>query len=75
MDISIRNAVVEDSQCIVSAEQEIAKKPGYFCSQPSELSTENVKKTISDISQNGNGVYLVAEHEEQIVGHAFLLQF
>ncbi len=74
MDIIIRNAKVEDAQSIVQAEQEIAQVPGYFCSQPSELSEENVKKTISNIDENGDGVYLVAEHNKQIVGHAFLLQ-
>lgn len=68
MTITIRKAKTEDARCIVEAEQEIAQKPGYFCSQPSELSEENVKRTI----ESSHGIYLVAEKEGGLVGHAFL---
>jgi L-amino acid N-acyltransferase YncA len=68
----IRKAKVEDAQAIVTAEQEIARTPGYFCSQPSELSEQNVIKTISSLAESGTRIYLVAELDEKIVGHAFL---
>lgn len=68
MTVMIRKAKVEDAKSIVSAEQDIAQEPGYFCSESSELSEENVRKTI----QSPRGVYLVAEKEGILVGHAFL---
>src|ERR1700722_9438275 len=72
MNITIRKAKVEDAHAIVTAEQEIAKTPGYFCSQPSELSEQNVVRTIRMLSDSGKGIYLIAEREGKIVGHAFL---
>lgn len=68
MTITIRQAKTEDARCIVEAEQEIAQEPGYFCSQPSELSEKNVRQTI----ESSHGIYLVAEKEWSLVGHAFL---
>ena len=62
MTITIRQAKTEDARCIVEAEQAIAQEPGYFCSQPSELSEQNVKQTI----ESSHGVYLVAEKEVTI---------
>ncbi len=72
MNITIRHAEVSDAHAIAEAEREIAKEAGFFCSQPAELTDENVVKTISAFRANNNGVYLVAEYEKQIVGHAFL---
>ncbi|MDB6081601.1 MAG: acetyltransferase, family [Chlamydiia bacterium] len=69
--IQIRQATVEDARAIVDAEREIAEELGYFCSEPSELLLENVVNTIV-ACRNGNGVYLVAETNGNIVGHAFL---
>jgi ribosomal protein S18 acetylase RimI-like enzyme len=66
--ITIRKAEVKDALCLVEAEKEIAQEPGYFCSQPSELDEKAVIETI----QSPKSVYLVAEYEGQIVGHAFL---
>jgi GrpB-like predicted nucleotidyltransferase (UPF0157 family)/GNAT superfamily N-acetyltransferase len=67
----IRQAKIEDANAIVEAEREIAKEPGYFCSQPSELTLENVVNTISAF-KDGSGVYLVAEFDGKLIGHAFL---
>lgn len=72
MKIAIRQAQIEDAQAIAQAEREIAQEPGYFCSQPSELTDENVVNTILQFRKNKNGVYLVAEYQGLIVGHAFL---
>ena len=68
MNAIIRKAELRDAASIVKAEQEIAQEPGFFCSQPSELSKENVKNTI----EASNGIYFVAECNECIAGHAFL---
>lgn len=68
MNITIRRAEVKDAYCIVEAEREIAQEPGYFCSQPSEFDEKAVIQTI----QSPQSIYLVAEHEGQIIGHAFL---
>ena len=72
MNTTIRKATVEDAHAIVTAEKEIAETPGYFCSQPSELSEQNVIKTISSLADSEKGIYLVAERDGKIVGHAFL---
>ena len=68
MTITIRQAKIEDARYIVEAEQEIAQEPGYFCSQPSELSEKNVRQTI----ESSHGIYFVAEKDGSLVGHAFL---
>lgn len=71
MNLVIRKAELKDATCIAEAEREIAERPGYFCSQPSELSEEAVKQMI----ESTHSIYLVAEYEGQIVGHAFLEPF
>ena len=68
MNAIIRKAELRDAASIVRAEQEIAREPGFFCSQPSELSEQNVKNTI----ESSNGIYFVAECNGWIAGHAFL---
>lgn len=68
MNITIRKAEIKDASCIIEAEREIAQEPGYFCSQPSELDEKAIKQTI----QSPQSIYLVAEYEGQVVGHAFL---
>lgn len=68
MNITIRKAELKDAFCIIEAEREIAQEPGYFCSQPSELNEKAVIQTI----QASQSIYLVAEYEGEIVGHAFL---
>lgn len=68
MNATIRKAELRDAANIVRAEQEIARKPGFFCSQPYELSEKNVKNTI----ESSHGIYFVAECNGCIAGHAFL---
>ena len=72
MDIKIRHAQVEDAHAIAEAERQIASQSGFFCSQPSELTDENVLNTISSFIKDENGVYFVAEHKGFVVGHAFV---
>lgn len=68
MNLTIRTAEVRDAPHILRGEQEIAQTPGYFCSQPSELTEKAIVQTI----ESPHSIYLVAEHEGQIIGHAFL---
>lgn len=68
----IRKAHVSDAAAIAEAEREIAKTPGYFCSEPHELTEQKVEETLSHFLATERGIYLVAEHEGQIIGHAFL---
>lgn len=68
MNATIRKAELRDAASIARAEQEIAREPGFFCSQPSELSEQNVKNTI----ESSHGVYFVAECNGCIAAHAFL---
>jgi RimJ/RimL family protein N-acetyltransferase len=74
MVIAIRHAALEDAHEIAEAEREIAKDPGFFCSQPFELTDQNVEHTITGFLKYKNGIYLVAECKNEIVGHAFLEQ-
>lgn len=71
MKIVIREARIEDASAILEAERAIAKVPGYFCSDPSELILENVLHAISTFRSN-EGIYLVAETDGALIGHAFL---
>lgn len=70
MTITIRKAEVKDAYVILTASQEIAKIPGYFCSLPNELSKQDIVKRIKTLSENG--LYIVAELDGKIIGHAFL---
>ncbi len=67
MTITIRAAQIADANAILEGEREIAKTPGYFCSEPSELLLENVVHSISS-----GCLYLVAEFDDKVIGHAFL---
>ena len=70
--ISIREAKTDDAAVIVEALREIAVKPGFFASQPSEITCENIMATISGV-KNGSGICLVAESDGKLVGIAFLI--
>lgn len=70
MKITIRPAKAEDANQVAEAEREIAKNPGFFCSQPFELTDQTTAEAIAECTKTG--VYFVAEHEGNIVGHAFL---
>lgn len=69
--VLIRPARIEDAASIVDAERAIAKEPGIFCSEPSELKIENVVETITS-AMDGKAIYIVAESNGKLIGHAFL---
>lgn len=64
----IRKALLEDAAQITEAAREVAREPGLLCSHPLEIDEELVKQTIS----SPKNIYLVAQEENTIVGHAFL---
>jgi ribosomal protein S18 acetylase RimI-like enzyme len=66
----IRNARPEDASILAEAEREIAKIPGRLASLPEELKDSAFKEKI--IALMDTGIYLVAEKQGKIVGHAFL---
>ncbi|HTB79096.1 MAG TPA: N-acetyltransferase [Polyangiaceae bacterium] len=67
---SIREARWEDAPLIAAAERKIANSPGKLASRPDEIDDDVVGKKILDL--DGRGIYLVAEHADTVVGHAFL---
>jgi RimJ/RimL family protein N-acetyltransferase len=71
-NILIRAATVSDASAIVNAEKQIARNPGLFVSLPHELNEQNVIRTIKAFEASQTGIYLVAEINGKIVGHAFL---
>ena len=75
MDLSklnIREARVEDAVVLAEAERTIAKTPGFLTSQPFELVDEHFENKIIELANADNGKYLVAETDDEIVGHAML---
>lgn len=70
LNLSIRDARIEDAAILAAAERVTAKTPGLLVSRPSELILESFEKKIADLSKLGR--YLVAEKDGKIVGHALL---
>lgn len=69
----LRDAHSEDAHCLFQAEQQIAGAfKGLFVSLPNELTEKSVQDRIQLLS-DGRGKYLVAEVNDQIVGHASLV--
>lgn len=69
-NLIIRKASLNDAAQLYNAEFETAKTPGLLVSRPGEFSKQAFERKI--LALNDNGLYLVAEHDDQIVGHALL---
>ncbi len=69
-DLVIRRARESDAPILCNAERDIARTPGRLVSVPEELLPQNFAAKIRDLSPTG--MYLVAEREGAVVGHAFL---
>jgi ribosomal protein S18 acetylase RimI-like enzyme len=69
---SIRRAHPEDAAALVAAEREIARIPGRLASQPNELQEDAFRDEIVKLNARDGGIYLVAEQDGKIVGHALL---
>lgn len=66
----IRHALVADANTLCSAERNTARTPGLLVSRPHELHPEAFARKIAALTDDG--LYLVAEHQGQVVGHALL---
>lgn len=72
LPITIRRARVEDASVLAAAEREIAQTPGFLVSRPHELTDAKFATRIADLATSENGRYLVALHQDALVGHAML---
>lgn len=70
---TIRHANPSDAKTLMQAEQHYAQTPGYLVSNPHELNEEMFAKKIKALG-SGEGIYIVAEQNGQIVGHALMDQ-
>jgi len=71
--VAIRQAKAQDAAALYKAEQSIAlKKPGHILTQPHELNDSHFKEKIGQLSDHPRGVYLIAEVDNSVVGHALL---
>jgi len=68
--VTIRRARVADALALCAAERETARVPGRLVSQPHELHEEAFAQKIAALEHDG--IYLVAEHDGAVVGHALL---
>jgi RimJ/RimL family protein N-acetyltransferase len=70
--IVIRAARPEDASVLVEAEREAAAEPGLLTARPHELRVEHLERRIVELVEHPRGRYIVATHDTDIVGHAFL---
>ena len=71
--LMIRDAREEDAALLAGAERLVAARPGYLVSRPEELLDEAFRATIRRFTESDEGKYLVAESDDEIVGHAVLI--
>lgn len=57
---------------LAAAERAIARTPGLLASRPEELKDEDFKQKILLLSQSETGLFVVAEQDGTLVGHAIL---
>lgn len=57
---------------LAAAERAIARTPGLLASRPEELQDEDFKQKILLLSQSETGLFVVAEQDGTLVGHAIL---
>lgn len=68
----LRHARPEDASQLAAAERAIASVPGKLASRPDEIDDDTVRRTIVELAERARGIYLVAEREGTIAGHALL---
>lgn len=72
-NVVIRQAKDQDAASLFKAEREIAlQKPGHMLTLPHELNDDHFKEKIGQLLDHPRGVYLIAEVDNTIVGHALL---
>jgi ribosomal protein S18 acetylase RimI-like enzyme len=68
----IQAARTQDAPTLAAAERAIAQIPGRLASRPDELHDEAFRAKIDKLSDSDQGLYLVAEQDGRIVGHALV---
>jgi RimJ/RimL family protein N-acetyltransferase len=71
--LTLRKALVTDAPVLCNAERETARTPGLLISHPHELTYESFADKIDALTRDG--LYVVAERNERVVGHALLEPF
>jgi len=69
---AIRSARPNDASLLAAAARAIARVPGKLASSPKEISDDALRNTIEAFADRAHGIFLVAEIDDKIVGHAFL---
>lgn len=67
---TIREAIEADAPVLCEAERMTARTPGLLVSLPHELREDAFRRKIADLRETG--IYLVAERDGAIAGHALL---
>jgi RimJ/RimL family protein N-acetyltransferase len=70
--MKIRNANVDDAKAISEGEYATAVTPGLLNAQPGEIPLAAYIEKIQSLTADPKGIYVVAEIDEQIIGHVFL---
>jgi putative acetyltransferase len=70
--LSIRRARSDDASLLAQAERAIARVPGRLAPRPDEIDDDALRRMIVGLNDEGRGLFLVAEREGAIVGHACL---
>ncbi len=71
-EVQIRSARAEDAQAIAAAESATAETKGLLNALPGEIPLDAYREKIAAVIRHRNGVYLVAETGEQLIGHLLL---
>jgi RimJ/RimL family protein N-acetyltransferase len=72
LNVVVRQAKAPDAVVLAHAERQITLEPGHFVPQPHELKDETFRDKIGQLSDHPRGVYLVAELDGEVIGHALL---
>lgn len=72
LQVTVRDARVEDAAVLANAERTVASRPGYLASRPEEIDEQVIRTTIQTFIDTQEGKYLIAESAGQIVGHGLL---
>jgi RimJ/RimL family protein N-acetyltransferase len=72
LKVAIRQAKEKDATALIDAEKQITLEPGHMVHHPHEISAASFQDKIVHLSDHPRGVYLVAEMDGEIVGHAIL---
>ena len=67
-----RTARPEEAPALAEAERVIARTPGQLASRPEELKDEDFRQKILALNQSETGLFVVAEYNGTVVGHAIL---